>query len=106
MVQRLADVAGEPLEERKVDQPRLFGEGAFDLDEEVVVVAVDGLELVGEGGEMAGGEAQPVPLDGDAIGHGDVLPAAGARRWRGERNGVNRSRLAFIHRYPIYLYAI
>ncbi len=72
VVELLAEGGGDALELDEVDDPAVGGEVAVDLDEEGVVVAVEGLALVGEGGEVSGGKAKGVSLDGGAVLHGGL----------------------------------
>ena len=81
VVEGFADLAGEALEEGEVDDPGFGGEAALDFDEDVVVVAVDGFEFVGEGGEVAGGEAEALAFDGDGV-------DGGLGHWRRSRRAA------------------
>ena len=68
MIEVLTDLTGKSLEQGEVDDPGLaVAEGASHVNEDIVVMAVDRLELVAEDGEMSGGEPETLPLHSDAM---------------------------------------
>jgi len=67
MVQLTAQRRCQGLELAEVQDPGVGREPAFDLDDQVVVVAVQGLGVTAEGGEVSGGEPQSVALNDDLV---------------------------------------
>ena len=76
MVQLFANRAGGALHRSEVPDPRILGEFAFQLDHDLVVVAVKRLAPATEGGHVGRGEAEAVALDGDSAGdwHPAIVP--------------------------------
>jgi len=67
MVEVAAERRRQGLELAEVQHPGVGREPAFDLDDQVVVVAVQRLGVTAKRREVGGGETQPVALNDDLV---------------------------------------